>query len=265
MNRWSRVQAGALALALAASSCQAKKKVEPAELVVFAAASLRETLAELANLFEAKHPGIHIALNFAGTQQLRAQLEQGARADLFLSADERQMKALQDEHTVKSPELFVCNSLVVVVPANAPPEFQHFADLPRANRIVLAAPEVPVGEYSELVLEKAQASYGEVFTRDIRSHVVSRELDTRHVLSKVLLGEADAAIVYWTDAKIGDSQIRPIEIPEKLQVYAHYPGAVVRGSHEADLAEEFLKYLGGPEGARVFRSAGFIGCPDDKK
>jgi molybdate transport system substrate-binding protein len=256
---------GALAVVLSASSCQSKKKVQEAELVVFAAASLRETLSELGKNFEAKHHGIHIALNFAGTQQLKAQLEQGARADLFLSADDRYMKALKDAHLVKSPELFVCNSLVVVVPLHAPVEFNKFGDLSRADRIVLAAPEVPVGEYTERVLEKAQATYGEQFVKDIRAHVVSRELDTRHVLSKVLLGEADAAIVYWTDAKVGDSQIRPIEIPEKIQVYAHYPGAVLRGSKEADLATEFLKFLESSEAARVFRSAGFIPCPDETR
>lgn len=217
------------------------------DVVVFAAASLKESFEELGALFEKEHPDVQVRLNLAGSQELRTQLEHGAAADLFASADEAQMAALQG--LALSPAVFARNEPVVIVPGDAPP--LRLDDLPRAKRIVLGDAAVPIGAYADRIL----ARRGAAFRRSVEAHVVSRELNVRQVLAKVSLGEADAAIVYRTDVRSG--VVLVIEIPKALNVTAQYPIAALARSKVPALAAQFVAFVLSPSGRAALARFGF--------
>ena len=232
----------------------------PTELTVFAAASLKDAFEALAPEFEKSHPDVRVQFNFAGTQVLRTQLENGARPDVFASADERHPAALVKEGLLETPSVFACNTLVLVAPAQNPAGLQRFEDLPKAQRIVLAGREVPAGAYAEQVLDRAGEAIGSDFAEKIHSHVVSHELNVRQVLAKVVLGEADAALVYASDAASAKEQVRAIPVPPALEVEARYPIAVVRGSSKSESARAFVEFLSGEPAQRTLQSLGFSAC-----
>jgi molybdate transport system substrate-binding protein len=233
------------------------------ELVVFEAASLKEAFATLAARFEKDHAGTHVVTNPAGSQELRAQLEHGAVADVFASADQRHMNALATAGLVVAPALFTCNEPVVVVRSGLAASLKTFADLPRAERIVVGAPEVPIGAYTVQIWQKAAAKLGAEFATRLQAKVVSRELNVRQVLAKVVLGEADAGIVYRSDAMAakGKGTITVVEIPPDLNVTAAYPIAALKAAPSPDLARAFIDLVRSPAGATVLREAGFVACP----
>jgi molybdate transport system substrate-binding protein len=230
-------------------------------LVVFEAASLKEPFAVLAGRFEMAHPGVHVMTNTAGSQELRGQLEHGAVADLFASADRRHMNALAIEGLVIGPALFACNEPIVVVRTGLATSLRTFADLLRADRIVVGAPEVPIGAYTAQIWQKAAAKLGADFAARLEAKVVSRELNVRQVLAKVLLGEADAGIVYRTDAIAAKRKVAVVEIPPDLNVTAAYPIAALKAAPHPDLAGAFIDLVRSPAGAAVLREAGFVPCP----
>jgi molybdate transport system substrate-binding protein len=215
------------------------------ELTVFAASSLREAFTAIAEQFEAEHAGTRVALQFAGSQELRVQIENGAAADVFASADERQMARVRE--LMLEPAVFARNQPVVVVPRDNPAGLRAFADLPRAHRIVLGAQEVPIGAYAERILAAAHLS--------LEGRVVSRELNVRQVLAKVELGEADAAIVYRTDAARAAVQV--IEIPKAFNLIAEYPIAALSRARQPRLAEQFVQLVRSPAGRSVLARFGF--------
>jgi molybdate transport system substrate-binding protein len=218
------------------------------ELTVFAAASLRETFTALAHDLEARTPGLTVRLAFAGSQELRTQLDHGARADVFAAAEARHLAGL-----AVTPRVFAHNQPVVVVPADNPARLAAFADLATAKRIVIGAPEVPIGAYTLQILDHAGAD----FAARVLARVVSRELNVRQVLAKVELGEADAAVVYRTDALSAGDKVRVVAIPAELNVVAAYPVAVLPGAAEPALAQAFVDLLVSPEGQKRFAAAGF--------
>jgi len=230
------------------------------ELLVFEAASLKDAFARLIPTFEHEHPGTKVIVNAAGSQELRAQIEHGAAADLFASADRRHMDALVAAKLVEAPAVFACNQLVIVTRPGLEP-VKSLGDLPRAERVVVGAPEVPVGAYTGKMLENAARLYGADFRRRLDRHIVSRELNVRQVLAKVLMGEADAAIVYASDAVAARDKLRVVPLPTALNPVAEYPIAVVRGARHAQLARAFIELLNSPTGAGALRDAGFIACP----
>jgi molybdate transport system substrate-binding protein len=232
------------------------------DVTVFAAASLREAFTELAQSLEHSHPEAHVVLSFAGSQTLRAQLEQGAPADVFASADERHMAALVAGKHVLEPRVFANNELVIVVTNAKAALVRDLSSLPKAERIVLGAPEVPVGAYTRRMLEKAQAELGPDFRARVEEHVVSREPDVRQVLAKVTLGEADAGIVYRTDALTAAGKVAVVTIPPAHNVVATYPVAVTTRAPAPELARAFVGLLVSPEGARVLKAHGFIPVGD---
>jgi len=228
------------------------------ELTVFAAASLREVFTTLGHRFEALHPGTHVVLSFAGSQTLRSQIEHGAPADVFASADERHMNALAAEGHVRAPKFFAQNELVVAVSRARAASVREFSQLPDATRIVLGAPEVPVGEYTRQVLERAKADLGTDFRTRVEAHVVSREPDVRQVLAKVALGEADAGVVYRTDALAAKDKLVLVSIPAAYNVLAKYPVAITAHAPQADLARAFVELLLSGDGARILAEGGFL-------
>src|SRR5215210_4689816 len=178
---------------------------EGGDLTVFAAASLTDAFEQIETDLEAAHPELQITYNFGGSQALVTQLAEGAEADVFASANNTQMTAATDNGSISGDSVtFVHNRLAIVTPADNPAGITSPADLGEEGRkIVLAQAEVPVGRYArESVCTMAQdpAGFGEDFVARVAGNVVSEEEDVRDVLAKVALGEADAGIVYVSDA-----------------------------------------------------------------
>jgi molybdate transport system substrate-binding protein len=227
------------------------------ELVVFAAASLREVCQSVALAFEKQHPDAKVSFNFAGSQDLRVQIEQGAKVDVFASADWKHMKLLATRDMVIEPVVFAHNLPVVVVPKSNPTRIRTFADLPRATHLVVGATEVPIGAYTDAIFAAAEKLYGKAFHEQILARVRSRELNVRQVLTKVALGEADAGIVYKTDALTMPNKVQMIEIPKQVNIVAEYPIAVLQAAPHPELARVFVKLVLSKQGQKMLAEAGF--------
>jgi molybdate transport system substrate-binding protein len=230
---------------------------EAQEVVVYAAASLREVLQNVALTFEKRHPNSRVHFNFAGSQDLRVQIEQGAKVDVFASADWKHMKLLADREIVAEPVVFARNLPVVVVPKNNPAKLRTFADLPKATHLVVGAAEVPIGAYTEAIFAASEKLYGKPFHEQVLARVRSRELNVRQVLTKVALGEGDAGIVYKTDALTMLDKVQIIEIPKQINTVAEYPIAVLKAAPHPDLARAFVKLVLSKEGQKALAEAGF--------
>jgi molybdate transport system substrate-binding protein len=227
------------------------------ELTVFAAASLRDAFGRVAEDFERAHPGTRVRFNFAGSPELRTQLENGAAADVFASADTRQMEGARSGALVGPSRIFATNEPVVIVPRDNPAGLKSFADLPAARRLVLATPEVPIGVYTGQILEKAKTRLGSDFPARVNAKVVSRELNVRQVLTKVALGEADAGIVYRTDAKSAADKVQVLSIPPEFNVLAEYPIAVTAKPRQPELARAWVETVTGRDAAATLAEFGF--------
>ena len=230
---------------------------EAQELTVFAAASLREVFQALALTFEKQHPNVKVGFNFAGSQDLRVQIAHGAKVDVFASADWKNMKLLANQGMVLSPAVFARNLPVVVVPKNNPAKVANFSDLPRVTHLVLGASETPIGAYTDAILAAAEKLHGKSFGEKVRASVRSRELNVRQVLTKVALGEADAGIVYKTDALTMPDKVQVIEIPSEINLVAEYPIAILSAAPHSDLARAFVKLVLSKEGQKALAAAGF--------
>ena len=256
------------ALAILGGCRQSKPEPKPTppedKLVVFAAASLREAFGHESDEFKKSHPGVKVTFSFAGTQEIRTQLEQGAPADVFASADERHMKALRDAAKVETPTIFAQNEPVLVVSKEKATLIHSFAELPLAERIVVGAPEVPIGKYTEQILEKASRSLGADFRTRVEAKIVSRELNVRQVLAKVTLGEADAGIVYRTDIGTSRDKVSVVTIPSELNIIARYPIAVVKGAPHPVLGQQWVSLILSERGQTVLQDSGFIVAPASK-
>jgi molybdate transport system substrate-binding protein len=245
------------------TACKSTDVVEEDELVVFAATSLRDAFTSIGASWRSAHPGVALTFNFAGTQELRTQLEQGASADVFASADQRHMDELVKGGRVTAPVLLARNEPVIVVAKEAAQTIKALSDLPRASRLVIGAPEVPIGRYTLQVLDKAAGSLDASFRADVESKIVSRELNVRQVLNKVKLGEADAGFVYRSDA-LSAPELTVIAIPIELNVIAEYPIAVLSDAKHPKLSQAWLALVRSQEGQRALERAGFL-RPTDKE
>lgn len=243
-----------LALVLAIG-CGGSGSPDRAALSVFAASSLTESFEALETGFERAHPEIDVHLTFAGSQVLRLQIERGAAADVFAAASEAHMHALREQGRVEAPQDFAGNRLVVIVPRDNPAGILRFEDLAKAGTIVIGAQTVPVGVYTRQMLDRVAASQPALAERVV-AHVVSEESNARLVRAKVELGEADAAVVYRTDADASD-RVRVIEVPEAYAVPARYPIAVVEGAAHAEPARSFVAYVLSESGQRALAEHGF--------
>jgi molybdate transport system substrate-binding protein len=234
---------------------------EPKELVVLAAASLTDVFTEAGRRFPQLpgNAGARVIASFGASSQLRLQLEQGAPADLFASADTAQMELAQKAGVLQGePVIFASNRLVVLVAKAAP--VTSLADLGKTGiKLVTTPKEVPVGAYTRQVLQKLAADprYGAGFDQRVLANVVSEEPDVRQVVAKVQLGEADAGIVYATDAAAAAAEVRVLDIPDPFNVVATYPIAGVRQARAPQLAQRFIAYLRSPDGQRLLQQYGF--------
>lgn len=239
-------------------------EAEAQTLTVLAAASLTESFTELGRLFESRNPGVKVAFSFAGSQQLAQQLGQGAGADVFASANWKSMDVAVTAGRVSRDEaaVFAGNRLVVVVPGDNPTGLKTLEDLAKPGlRLVLADRSVPVGQYSLDFLEHMAQEPGmdAGYKEAVLQNVVSYEENVRFVLTKVLLGEADAGIVYVTDiTPEAAGRVGVIDIPEALNTIADYPIAPISDSKNLDLAKAFVTLVRSPEGQAVLAKYGFL-------
>lgn len=236
-----------------------EEQSESSTLTVLAASSLTDSFGELEGTFEEQNGGVDVSTSFAGSSELLAQVQQGAPADVFASADEAKMDTALAEGLVAEPEVFVRNRPVVIVPADNSAGIEEFRDLAVADaQIVLAEEAVPIARYAEEVLDDVDAEYGVGFAQRVRDKLVSREANVRASANRVALGEADATFVYVSDVTedIRD-QVRVVEIPEELNVVATYPIATIEESQNPELAQAWVDLVLSDEGQRVLEKYNF--------
>ena len=264
----------AFVLAMASGGCAAAASpdVAPEDTVtVFAAASLGEPFRAMADAFEADNPEVEVTFNFAGSQALRTQLEHGARADVFASADWEQMAAVRKANLLgNTPEYFATNRLAVVAPVGSN-AVQSLDDLARPGvSIAIASAEVPAGAYARETLNLMAGSedFPDTYAERVLANVVTHETNVRAVAQKVALGEVDAGMVYETDAKTGqlDGSFRVIEIPLQFNPAAEYPIAALGEATNPQVAQDFIEFVQGDDGQAILRDYGFappanVACP----
>jgi molybdate transport system substrate-binding protein len=233
----------------------------PSQLTIYAAASLTNVSTALSAAWSADHPDVSLTFSTGSSAALRIQIEQGAPADVFLSADTDNAQTLVGEGLAPAPvTAFATNSLIVVVPSANPARVFTPVDLGRPGVCVIAAgEEVPITRYAEQMVAQLAAlpGYGADFAARYEANVCSREDNVAAVVSKIGLGEGDAAIVYATDAAASAANLTTFPIPATANVVATYGAVVVGGSPHAASAREFLAWLIGPRGQAVLSQAGF--------
>jgi molybdate transport system substrate-binding protein len=253
-----------LAATMAAPTAVAGRAVLTGTLDVFAAASLTGAFNEIGKAFEAKNPGVKIIFNYAGSQQLAQQISSGAPVDVFASANLTQMDAAAKSGRIDAAaeQNFVKNRLVVIFPKANPGGVQTLQDMAKPGlKLLLADKSVPVGQYALSFLDNAakDSRYGTGYKAAVLKNVVSYEQDVKSVLTKVELGEADAGIVYTTDAATDSAgKTTQLAIPEPLNVIATYPIAALKDSPNLPLAQAFVADVLSADGQSVLTKYGFI-------
>ncbi|MFZ6027432.1 MAG: molybdate ABC transporter substrate-binding protein [Chloroflexota bacterium] len=237
---------------------------EPVDLNVFAAASLTEAFTEIGRAFEAERPEVKVIFNFAGSQQLVQQMAEGAPADVFASANQKQMDAAIQTGRIDgdAAQVFARNQLLLVYPADNPAGLGRLEDLAKPGvKLVLADENVPVGQYARDFLDKTaqDAAFGSDYAARVLGNVVSYENNVKSVLGKVVLGEADAGIVYTSDV-IGEdaTKVGRIEIPDALNVPAVYPLAALNDSQQVEAAQAFVAMVLSETGQAILAAYGLI-------
>jgi molybdate transport system substrate-binding protein len=235
----------------------------PDGIIVFAAASLSEAFRELGPMLSRQENGAAVRFNFAGSQQLAVQIEQGARADVFASADQRWMEYVQERKLVDGePRIFVHNRLVVIVPKSNPARIHRLEHLARRGvKLVVGAEAVPVGKYTRDAIRKlaGQAGFPPGYGDKVLGNVVSQEENVKSVVAKVQLAEADAGFVYRSDVTHQVARyLDVLELPKESNVLASYPIAVVAGSSKGKAARAFVDLVLSPEGRKVLAAHGLM-------
>ena len=220
---------------------------------VFAAASLKDAFTTIGKMYETKHPGVEVQFNFAGSQTLAAQINAGAPADVFASAAAKNLEEVQHGPV----KVFAQNRLTIIVRKGFT-GLSKASDLTSAEKLVLADTSVPAGHYAEEFFAKASRQFGSPWLKEVRDHIVSREQDVRAVLAKVRLGEADAGIVYVSDAASAKGEVVSVPIPTALNVIAKYPVATVNDASNPSGAKEFVQFLLSAAAQKVLKANGFI-------
>ncbi|MGW7456060.1 molybdate ABC transporter substrate-binding protein [Streptomyces sp. NPDC054787] len=221
-------------------------ETQGAHLTVLAASSLTDAFKAAGAAYEKAHPGTRITFSFAGSQELAAQVKQGAPADALVTADARTMDGLKAE--TGDATVIAKNRLVIAAGKGNPFRIDELSDLADPGiKVVLAAPEVPVGRYGRQILD----------AQKIEVKPVSQEPNVRAVLAKVELGEADAGLVYKTDSAKSGDKVATVEIPDAQNAVASYPAAALKQSRHGEEAAAFVAWLSGPEAQKILQDAGF--------
>jgi molybdate transport system substrate-binding protein len=248
----------ALVLATSASFAQ-----EPNELTVFTAASLTGAFSEIGQLYE-NETGIDVAFNFDGSQALRTQMENGAYADVFASANNKQMNALSSLGLMNnsSVSIFTRNKLSLIVPKDNPAGISNLSDLAKPGvKIVIGTKDVPVGDYALQIINKLgnDSAYGPEYKEKVLANIISQETSVNYVVTKIALGEADVGLAYVSDVTEDlSSKVDKIEIPDEYNIIAEYPMGISKESKYTAEAEEFIDLVKSEEGRAVLERYGFI-------
>lgn len=218
-------------------------------VTVLAAASLTEAFEQLGGDFEAEHPAVDVEFSFAASSELVVQIQQGAPADVFASADESNMEKVVDSGDVTArPAIFTRNRLAIAVEEDNPRDIRGLKDLDEPGLVVvLCAQQVPCGKFADEALAKAGVSVTPA----------SRAENVKAALTPVALGEADAAIVYVTDVQ-ASTDVEGVEIPDDQNVIAAYPIALLAEADNNQVARAFVRFVRSAEGQRVLRDLGFL-------
>ncbi|MFF3544102.1 molybdate ABC transporter substrate-binding protein [Streptomyces platensis] len=220
--------------------------VPKADLTVLAASSLTDVFKKAGAVYEKEHAGTKVNFSFAGSQELAAQVREGAPADAVVTADTKTMDGIKVD--VGKPTVIAKNRLVIVTGEGNPKKIGNLRDLANSKlKVVLAASEVPVGRYGQQVLD----------AQKLHVKPVSQEPNVRAVLSKVELGEADAGLVYKTDAATAPKKVDAVDIPDAQNAVASYPAATLKASQHTAAAAAFVKWLSTPEAQQILQRAGF--------
>ncbi len=244
------------------SACAVNVGASGNELNVFAASSLTDALNEIAAVYEANTPGTRIKLNYASSSILAAQVLEGARADVFASANVEQMEYLMENDMILGEiNYFASNRMTAIVPAENPAKIESIADLAKPGvALVLALPGVPARVYTDQFVNQiiTDPAYGADFHAGFYSNVVSEEANVRQVVAKVALGEADGGIVYLSDVTpdIKD-RVLQIPIPDEYNPVAQYPIAVLDNTQKAEYAQDFIHFILSREGQAILQKWGF--------
>jgi molybdate transport system substrate-binding protein len=228
-------------------------KTAPAEsakgdVVVFAAASLKQAFTALAGEFEQAHPGVKVVPSFGGSDSLAAQIVQGAPVDVFAAANATTMGTVTKAGDADKPVEFAKNQLEIAVASGNPHHITALADVTKPSlKLALCAPAVPCGAAADKALRAA----------GITAHPVTLEQDVAAVLTKVELGEVDAGLVYRTDVKTAAGEVDGVDFPEAAQALNTYPIAVVKNGRNAEAGRLFVQFVLSPDGQRVLQAAGF--------
>ena len=231
----------------------------PVTLNVFAAASLTAAFGEIKTKYEAANPNVTITYNFAGSNTLATQITNGAPADVFASADTKNMQKVST--LVNTPQTFAKNKVVVIVPANNPGNIKTLHDLANKGvKIAVANSSVPVGNYTLQVLSKMGQSseYGPAYESAVKANFVTQETSVSGVIQKVELGEVDAGFVYVSDAFSAGGKVSSIDIPDQNNVVATYPIATVKASTHPTQADAFVQYVLSADGQAILAKYHFI-------
>lgn len=223
------------------------------ELVVHAAASLTDAFGDVQQAFTEQHPDVTVTYNFAGSQQLAQQLTSGAPGDVFASANQRQMDVVTEAGLLEGESRpFIGNVLAIAVEPGNPLGIQALADLARPDvTVVLAAEEVPAGQYAKEALDSA----------GVQVTPASLETDVRAVLQRVALGEADAGIVYTSDVTAAEQDVEAVTIPDDQNVPATYPIATLADAPNPDAAAAFVDFVLSGDGQEILVEYGFTPLP----
>ena len=244
--------AGCTAAAPPASSSSPTAAPLSGTVTVLAAASLTETFDALGARFEKEHPGVTVSTTYGGSGALAQQIVQGAPVDVFASAADAPMTTVTRAGLATRPAVFATNVLELVVPKGNPGHVTSLADLSRPGlKVVLCDVTVPCGSAAQTLLQK----------EGVAAKPVSLEQDVKQVLSKVELDEADAGLVYVTDARSAGGEVATVDVPEATTVVNDYPITVLRAAPNPAAARAFVAYVLGPVGTKELRDAGFGPAP----
>jgi len=245
----------------ASSTPSAEPSVEPVEVTVFGAASLKGALEAAEAAYEAGNPGTTVTLSTDSSSALETQIEQGAPADVFLSADTTNAQKLVDGGFAEGDAVvFASNELTIITPTDNPAGLTTPFDLGTSGvRVVAAGDEVPITKYASQLVENLAAAPNAPadFAAAYAANVVSKEDNVAAVRTKIELGEGDGAIVYVTDAAASD-EVAVVVVPDDVNVPATYAGVVVKASPNVDAAQAFLDWFAGPDGQAILADFGFL-------
>lgn len=245
----------------ATPSASAAPSAAAAELTIYAAASLKGALEKAKEAYETANPGTTLTLSTDSSSALETQIEQGAPADVFLSADTTNPKKLVDKGMAAGPAVtFAGNELAIIVPTANPAGIKSPADVAKTGmRVIAAGDEVPITKYAKQLVDNLakEPGYPADFAAMYTANIASKEDNVKAVVAKIELGEGDAGVVYVTDAK-ASTKLTTVDVPPTANVPATYAGVVVKASKNATAAQAFLTWFTGPDGQAILSTFGFL-------